>query len=258
MDQARADKIKALLAKANDAATTPEESEAYQAKAADLMTKWQIDEAMLANDSRVVTDTIVKRTVQVAAPKIYQDEFVVVAVSVAAGFGLQQLIKREHVKQGDRYVVSKSGKFETRPLALLIGFTADLDVIEQVIYLVHAQVTSAWTKYGTTLPGYLTPSEKYNAKRSFLVGFASRIEDRIRASRKSVIAEITETHGTGTELVLLDREKQVDAWIAANVTLGRGKSKRYGSNGMGAGSAAADSTDIGQTRIGASRRALGN
>ncbi len=258
MDQERANKIKALLAKGNDPAATDAERELYQDKAADLMAKWQIDEAMLAHDQRVVTDAIVKRPVKLDAPKIYLDEFVHVGGAVAAGFGLMSLRTVDYVKGADGHYVVRGGKIVGTPRVLLIGFTADLDVIEQVIQLVHTQVTAAWNAYGAKLPRYLTASEKYNVKRSFLMGFAARIEDRIRDSRKRTIAEITETHGTGTELVLLDREAQVTLWINENLKLGVGKAKRYTSSGMYEGMTAADNTDIGQTRVGAARRALGN
>jgi len=258
MDQDRANKIKALLVKGNDPAATEAERELYQDKAADLMAKWQIDEAMLAHDQRVVTDTIVKRPVKLDAPKIYLDEVVHVGGSVAAGFGLTPLRIMDYVKGPDGHYVVRGGKIVGTPRVLLIGFTADLDVIEQVIQLVHTQLMTAWNAYGASLPRYYSASQKYNMKRSFLMGFSSRIEERIRDSRKRTIAEITETHGTGTELVLLDREAQVTLWINENLKLGVTKAKRYVSSGMHEGMNAANNTNIGQTRVGAARRALGN
>lgn len=61
-----ADKVRKLLAKAEDPATTPEEAEAFTAKAQQMMTKYAIDLAMVADPA--TADRLVERDWVVEGP----------------------------------------------------------------------------------------------------------------------------------------------------------------------------------------------
>ena len=60
-------KVRKILTKAEDPATTPEEAELYTAKAAELIATYGIDQALLA-ESRPGTDVIGDRVVVLEAP----------------------------------------------------------------------------------------------------------------------------------------------------------------------------------------------
>ena len=59
--------IRALLAKAEDPATTEHEAEAYNVKASELIAKYGIDAALLA-ESRPETDKLIDKRVEILAP----------------------------------------------------------------------------------------------------------------------------------------------------------------------------------------------
>ena len=61
-----ADKVRKLLAKAEDPATTPEEAESFTAKAQQMMTKYAIDLAMITDATRA--DKVVARGWAVHGP----------------------------------------------------------------------------------------------------------------------------------------------------------------------------------------------
>lgn len=87
---------------------------------------------------------------------------------------------------------------------------------------------------------------------SFVTAFASRILDRIQRSRQEVASE------PGTALVLVNKNEKVhEAFNLAHPktkALAKSKRGRMDSEGISRGYAAADRTDLGQTRINASGR----
>jgi hypothetical protein len=109
------DKIRKLLAQAEDDACTPAEAEAFTAKAAQLIAKYGIDRAMLA-DAQPDTDRIGDRTIVMDAP--YARDKAGLLHAIAVPLRCKTVLHR-------RYVAGR------KQLSIhLFGYAADLDRVE--------------------------------------------------------------------------------------------------------------------------------
>src|SRR5262245_35285952 len=80
------EKVRALMAKA-EGASTPEEAEAFFAKAADLIAKWEIEDAelMAARDAGSISWVINHRSYPLSSYSPVQDSFAMQCVAKAMG-----------------------------------------------------------------------------------------------------------------------------------------------------------------------------
>jgi Protein of unknown function (DUF2786) len=235
------DRIQALLAKAES--TTPEEAELLTAKAEELMLKYGIEQAMLESRSGVKAEQIVKRHID------FEDSY-----------GTQRMMAAHHIAQA-----YGNGSIRTLKMTLgrayhqrlyLIGFESDVD---QAILLINslnlqaAVALRAWWS-GFADKKYLTSSEQYIEKRTFIEKFGMGAAHRITASR----AKVVEESGTGTELVLRDRASLVDDWMRENQRVGKARASRasQGYYGGGAGYRAGKNANVGQKGVGGGRKAV--
>lgn len=244
MDENKVAKIRALLAKAEAQGATPEESETYRDKAYELMIKWQIDSALLGNKDPK-NDPIQIREVWPTTLRTYSFEYANLIATIADASGSRGLLSKTARKsaKGGGYVRT------AHTIAIVTGFASDLDAIEILVTSLGRQCEIAVAAAVTKMPRWemMTPSEKYNFKRSFIIGFSTRIEMRIKAMRKQTFAGA----GTGTEIAVYDRTKLVDKFVQDNIKTKETGAKRYGFDGTTAGVRAADKANIGQTDIGA-------
>lgn len=228
----RAAKIKKLLAKA-EGTTNEAERDTYNAKATELMIQWGIEEAMLSGDDRPA-DQIVQREFRTDVPKSYSFEYAKIGIQVANALGAKGLFQR---------------KADGRTVTLVVGFESDLARIELLTQSLALQATTAlasfWDRHGHR---YYSGAEKFNAKRSFITGFADGVKPKLRAVYDRTVASA----GHGAELVLVDRTRQVAAYIDANMTTGTARARRYQQDAHGSGHAAGQRADVGQTRVGSS------
>lgn len=254
-DDARIQKIKALLAKAEDPACTEAEANLFREKASELIVKWEIDEARLtaAGDERLKNERIVSRYVVPQAPTSYGFEFATIGARVANSLGMSGLMSK-------KYVGTKTGRGTLRDAYLITGFESDVERAGILIDSLLRQCTVALSQWTTEQRrdwrwGMMTGSEKFNAKRGFIQGFSERVADRLDALRKT---QVNETVGTGTDLVLVNREDRVAAHVAEMFKVGIGRARKMGANGYQNGQAAGNRADIGQNRFGqAARGAVG-
>lgn len=225
-------KILGLLTKA-ESTQFPAEAEAFLAKAQELMARHAIDEAMLDAARTVKTDAVGHRVFQVPAPYARQKAIL-----------LNVLGKVNHcttVGKGDgSYVV--------------IGHESDLSNVETIF--VALCMHAVRSMLAEPVPSWENPRAFRNA---FLIGYAGRIRERlIEATTVATAAYESET-GSSTALVVVAREKAVGVAVKEmfpRMRSGRGTS--YSSrSGRGAGSAAADRASLGQSSVGAGRRAVG-
>lgn len=236
-DVKRIDMIQKLMAKANN--TDNEiEAETYRNKATDLIALWELDEVLLKGHQRAGVENIEVVFIEVPGPKIYAHEMVRLGTGMAGAMGM-------------RGVINKRDK--RRDNLMLVGFTSDIKRFREVydFIAIQAQLALA-TWYKKEVPNWYSASQKYNAKRSFLMGFATAIRNRLKASRARVVSEAT----AGTDLVLADRGDQLDQFLEDNYRL-KNTRKQYG-NGVDDGMKAGARADLGQTKFSANARALGN
>lgn len=215
--------IRALLAKA-EATSFEAEAEAFTTKAQELMTRHSIDAAVLAaaaagsNTRRGVE----ARRVHIDNP--YADEKVHLLGGIAD-------------VNGARCVwVSQPG------FATIVGFPVDLQLTDLLFTSLLVQATHASaeaTRHDARL-------RNASFRRAFLIAFADRVAERLRATRQHVTHKAEREYGSSLVPILAEREAAVDATyedMFPGATPMR--ARRLNSAGWYAGTAAADKADIG-------------
>jgi hypothetical protein len=230
-------KIRALLDKAESTASEfPDEAEALTAKAIDLMEKYRIDEAMIAD----------------AAP--LQDRGKIIEIQFLIGSGPYvnarvQLANEIAKAHSVRLLQSTGYKGKT---VYLIGYETDVALTEMLYTSLLVQATSA---LGSTEVKALKPDFEHGTafSRSFLLSFAFRIGERLRESTATATEaqETTETGQRSVALVLADRTADVDADVLrryGRIRPARATTGASSSAGATAGSVAASRADLGINR----------
>lgn len=238
-------KIKALFVKAEDPATSPEEAEDISAKAEELMVKWGIDDAMLADKRRKqkkAAERIVEKRVRFSGPMCRGEVYL--GFAVAEGLGLKALKSNGTKAEGTmvQYVY-------------LIGHESDVARAELLLASLQLQCIAArqaWWK-GYENRKELSANQAFLAKRQFVIGFATVVLSRLTALR----VHTTETVEASTALVLVDRAGQLDDWMDANYPkLKNGRGISWGSgDGHRAGVKAGSEAAVGGSEVGSNEQA---
>lgn len=253
VDQEKLEKVRKLLAMA-EGGKTQEERDSFMAKANELMIKWGIEDAHLAAGKPADPTKISYKSFAPTGPSTYAHEFVVLGIGIADALGAKGIIT-----QGYRATERSYAKTESLGI---IGFDEDVERILILWQSLQLQCMNASKQAVDGLGKYtwssMTGMEKYNFRRSFIVGFARVIKQRLRDLYEEVVVAET-ARVAGTDLVLVDRRDQISKWADENLALKDTASRRYGYGGVGAGAAAGRKANIGQTGLGAStQRAIGN
>ena len=227
-------KIDKLWRKANDAAATPAEREAFEAKALALMERYRIDQAMLGADREGPLGDVSYGVVDGRYSRVVIN--IVSATALAYGCRVWWLERGGHSKE-----VSVFGFRDDCRRAIAIGRMLVTDALAQA-----ATYTSA------------RPADTFSFRRSFLIGYGSEIHRRFAEAadlaRAQTIAERGIEPTTSAALVLVHRAEQVDQAMQQR-RMGRPSAlKRAGSRGFAAGVAAAADADLsGGRRVGRQR-----
>ncbi|GAB1642936.1 DUF2786 domain-containing protein [Krasilnikovia sp. MM14-A1259] len=240
-DPGMLDKVRKLLAKAEDEACTPAEAEAFTVKAAALIAKYGIDQALLA-DITPGADAVGDRVIDMDAP------YALDKAGLLAGIALA--LRCKSVRRTDPTPGSR------RTSMHLFGFGADLDRVELLYTSLLVQAAHALA--ATHVPWGEHPA---SYRRSWYAGYASAIHRRLRdaEARASSDAETARaaqhTAGRSVALVLADRGALVDAARAtAYPKLGSGRARRLSGSGSRDGYSAGQRADLGTSRVGRSER----
>ncbi|MFF5146613.1 DUF2786 domain-containing protein [Streptomyces sp. NPDC013157] len=159
-------RIRALLAKA-EATGFPEEAEALSAKAQELMARHSVDEALLAAGAPA-PDAPGACRIGVEPP--YEQAKAVLLDAVATA---------NHC----RAVWNEPLAFST-----VVGFEADLEVVDLLHTSLLVQATHAMTKAEAAQRAGGRKRTK-TFRQSFLAAYAHRVGDRLRAAARSAVAE---------------------------------------------------------------------
>ncbi|WP_220093288.1 DUF2786 domain-containing protein [Actinacidiphila glaucinigra] len=222
-------RIRAILAKAEDPAATPEEAQTYFAKAAALMAKYGIERAMLADSDPSQDrpgDRIIKITGNYANDRRLLLGYIATALNCKG--------------------IDLGGEVH------MFGYESDLDRVELLFTSLLLQMFNGM-RQGRPRPGEKT----ITYRKSWIAGFILTIDKRLREIEARTRQEAGPTAtGRSAELVLADRKAVTAARFRQAYPNARssGSSRRSGS-GRAAGEAAARSADLGQTRVGG-RRAI--
>ena len=239
------DRIVKLLAKAE--ATTPHEAEALMAKAEELMIRHSIellDIERAQGKSQTKPEQIITHKI-VFEGKSYAKVRMSNALGIAKALGLQGY-----------YIAARDMRTYT---AFIVGYERDVRDAELLINSLDMQGATAmkeWWAVERAEYSYESYRAQRMERRTFLLGFGSVASQRIRARRKQVASEYV---GTGTDVAIIDRERQVRVHLESTVRLGRGRGNDVtgSSSSRDAGARAGASANIGGTGVGGSRSALG-
>jgi len=223
--ESKINQIKALFAKGNDPGVTPEEAEIYLSKAAELMERYNLDEAILQVEAAggvVTNEEIVKfrwtiNTKGGHAISRRTAYFAVIHAMGARGY----------------YVEAKKQRYVDREMTITI--IAQASVIESIklflpaMELTMERLADQEAKRATREAKYygtLYSNTGCNARRGFMIGFGEGIAERIRASHKA-IKDQYQAGSTGA-LVLANRVTALDTYMDKNhsdLVPGRGRQR---------------------------------
>ncbi|MFP3914460.1 MAG: DUF2786 domain-containing protein [Actinomycetota bacterium] len=215
-------KIRALLAKA-ESTQFDAEAEAFTAKAQELMTRHRLDRAALADDHP--GGDAIGRRMGVENPYSRAKATLVGGIAEA---------------NSCRAVWSKELCFAT-----VFGHPEDVDAVEELYTSLLVQATAALQREGSKIDRF-GRSRTTRFRRSFLIGFAIRISERLREATDSTVRSMEEE--TGRELVpTLDRRGRAaeEAMRAHHRRLGNFSVSPSDGEGYRAGTRLADRADLG-------------
>lgn len=229
------DRVRALLAQAEHPNTGPAEAEAFSAKAAEMIDRYRIARAMLADKDEVVT--FGRAQMDLAGHRALRASLSLL-VAVAKHYGV--------------VVLTPSTGNSKRPT--LAGTAEDIQATSMLFTSLVLQRDRAMLAEPVPF-GVATVT----FRNSFAYGYAHRIAGRLAALRASQRRD-AEAHGSGAALVLFDRKDAVEKWLLDGDLMSKGKTHRNGprldGEGVVAGDVAARRADLGGSRVGAGGGAL--
>ncbi|MEU7643336.1 DUF2786 domain-containing protein [Streptomyces huasconensis] len=230
--------VRAILAKAEDPAASPEESQAYFAKAAHLMSKYGIERAMVA-ESLPETDKPTNRIM--IEQGSYLLDRVNLLMSIVEALGGQSVRRRAYDPQTGKYVQ----KVE------MYGYESVLDRAEMLYTSLLLQAFNGMEK-GRPLPGESTTAYR----KAWLSGFRSAVTKRLGVAERAAVEEADRQLGGKAELVLAKREDTIRAMFkAAHPKVRTAPKRRLTGSGWREGAEAGKRAELGtNTRLGSGRR----
>lgn len=221
-----------LLKQADDRAGTPE-GDVFRAKAMELIAKYNFDAATLRDKSQGKAEIITEM------------------VTPTGHHIKSQILLWAAIAQSHSVLVIQLHRSNT------LKMYGTEEAIQQVRWLFGILWPSALTQTLATKPDWpnYTKGDVTVHRRSFLLGFIYSVRDRLKEANKKAEEE---SHGAG--LILMDDFRRAQAKLAEDHPDAKtGKTSRRVDHGaMDRGIAAGKRTDIGQTRVGNSRRAIGS
>jgi hypothetical protein len=228
-------RVRKLLAKAEDPGVTEAEAEAYNTKAAELIAQYGIDQALLAAHGKT-TDAIETTTVPIDNP--YSHDKAALLHSIA-------------VPLRCRGIQYSSGKSVSK--VIVLGFASDLQRVELLYTSLLMQATTQLVRI-QPYPGESTAAYR----RTWMAGFGNAVYKRLRdAEHRAAHNDTNNDSRSSTELVLLDRNQQVENAFEQHFPHTRKAGKRHLSGtGYRDGHHAGQTASLNTTGIGGNRKSL--
>lgn len=232
-------KIEGLLRKA-ERAGSPEEAEAFSAKAEALMLKYSIDHMMLGNKEERSDDPII-RVVEIKG--IY---------ALCSTQGLHGIVKA--LGTCEYWITGKAAKSHN---GMVCGFESDVDQAIMLWNSLALQAANAMQHWAANrdLSG-MSAFEKFQERRTFLQGFWMRAARRVREAFEEVLNEAEVEYHGGAALALVDRKEKVKALMPQGMRSQKDRTKMGSYGALVAGQDAAERADLGQKRVTENRRKL--
>lgn len=225
------ERINKLLAKA-ERTDNPEEAEAFFSKAAALQSKHAIDEIMLNAAAGNKRDDIITKVYPLTGS--YAKAHILIINSLSKPLNCKVV----QVSHGGGKISAKAH-----------GFRSDierLDTLFTSVLIQAARQLKPWARDNTH--NWMTAAEKYQRRKSFLIGFGEGAARKLKESMVTAEAEATEP---GVGLVLVSRRDQVEeSYRETFGRLGHARSTKTDYAAVGHGQRAGARADIGSSRVG--------
>jgi Protein of unknown function (DUF2786) len=222
------DRVRKLLAKAEDEGCTPEEAEALTAKAAELMARYGIDRALLGA-LRPETDRPADRKFRFEAPWADVKAHLLAALATA----LRCQCVQTQTEEGPRLHV--------------FGYSSDLERAEILFTSLLVQMARALAKQA--VPAYGNSAKAW--RRSWMLGYCAAVVARVRAAEEEAVAaagadaDAAADVGSSAAVVLADRSLTVRLQVSAAYPRLKKKRVTYSGSGYGDGYREGQKADIG-------------
>ena len=238
-----ADIVAKLLAKAEDPATTPEEAEAFTAKAEKIIIDHMISDALLAE----------KRGGLAAKDEIVTKRITLDGSYVADRLSLLYRIAKPLGAEGYRTnsVHSRNGRRKIDTL-VLTGFESTLKTVEFLFASLNLQMVRAAASADLHRPYHIS-------KVTFLKGFHDGFSRSVNLRLKKIHEKSVQDHEPGTGFILADRATRVQAAFENSFEgklRPRSQSERN-QYAQGLGWNAGERADLNQTKVGGNRVQIG-
>jgi Protein of unknown function (DUF2786) len=226
------DRVRKLLAKAEDEGCTPEEAEALTAKAAELMARYGIDRALLGA-LRPETDRPADRKFRFEAPWADVKAHLLAALATA----LRCQCVQTQTDDGPRLHV--------------FGYSSDLERAEILFTSLLVQMARALAKQA--VPAYGNSAKAW--RRSWMLGYCAAVVARVRAAEEEAVAAAgADAHaaadvGASAAVVLADRSLTVRLQVSAAYPRLKKKRVTYSGSGYGDGYREGQKADIGGGKL---------
>ncbi|MFD6636743.1 DUF2786 domain-containing protein [Micromonospora chalcea] len=234
------EKIRKMLALAEDPAATPAEAEAFTAKATDLMAQYGIERAMLAASDPTL-DVIGDKIVVIEGNYALDKQRLL--DSVAQALGAKCVLRTRYPNGKRQYQVH------------IFAYGSDLERIEMLFTSLLVQVANGLAQ--AQAPYWENPT---TFRKSWIDGFRIAIYHRLREAEeraKKQAEESAKPGGPSVALVLVDRAQLVKAKRDQEYgKLSKSRQRTLNGSGVRAGYQAGQRADLGGTRVGGGRRSL--
>jgi hypothetical protein len=232
------EKVRKLLALAESAAKVGNMAEADAATefATKLITKFGIDQALLAAKGEI-KDELINKRIKIADDWALDRRSLLFAI--VRGLGAKALYlktKRPGTQQSYSYVMH------------VFAYESDMARIEFLFEMLQPQMIlgAAAAESGTWW------ENKRSFRKSWMAGFSTAIAERLQRNTKEAATEA----GTGTDIVLFDRSKAVESAYTTRYPKTVSTSRNLAGSGRSQGYAAGQRASLGDNQIGGSRLAL--
>jgi Protein of unknown function (DUF2786) len=224
------DRVRKLLAQAEDDAVTPAEAQAFTAKAAELMAKYGIDRALLAAD-QPETDQPANRILDIDNPWAREKAHLLCGLASALRC---QCILLAGSRPGSRVHI--------------FGFGSDIERTDVLYTSVLIQMAHGLA--GARVPEWSSSPRAW--RRSWLLGFATAVIARVRQAEHGAMVSAT-TRGNGqsdrTAIVLADRSLVIRKQVEQMYPVTRKARVTYSGSGYRDGYERGQRADIGASHL---------
>jgi len=228
------DRVRKLLAKAEDEGCTPHEAEALTAKAAELMARYGIDRALLG---------AVRPDTDRPADRVFELDNPWAGVKAHLLAGLASALRCQCILLNRRQPGSRVHVF---------GYLSDLERADILFTSLLVQMARALAL--EPVPVYGGRAKAW--RRSWMLGYCSAVVARVRAAEEAAVAAASSSadagangHGPSAAVVLADRAVTVRRHAEQAYPRTRKTRVTYSGNGYQAGYQEGQKADIGGAKV---------